>query len=113
MTSTDTGRLGDSTKLNVLSAGRPSVPARMTPRMLASDTVMASNVTAPDAFGAIVTSRDATGRPSISRRTGTLVTGVALRLVRPAVIVTRSSVENDARLSETDDTDRLVSRARP
>ena len=72
--------------------------------MLGVATVNTSNFTDPLALAAIVTGFVSMTRPSISSRTGRAVTAVALRLVRPAVIVTRSSPENAARAMLTDDT---------
>ncbi len=77
------------------------------PRRLGTATVNAGNVTDPDAFGAIVTLRVSTTRPSISSFTGSAVTAAEPRLVRPAVTVTRSSPENAARSNATDVTARF------
>ncbi len=73
--------------------------------MSGSPTVTGSNVTDPDAFGPIATSRVPTTRPSISSRTACR-TADALRLISAAVIVARSSPENDARSMPTFDTAR-------
>src|SRR5262245_45079036 len=97
MSSTDTGRPGDRTKLKVLSDGIGSVPALTTPRMLASATVTGKNVTEAEAFGAIVTERVSISWPSSSNRTGSVGTGVVPRLVTSTVTVARAPPRTGAR----------------
>ena len=106
ITRTDTGRLGERTKWKSLLIASASVPARTVPFIPAAAAVTCAKVTEPEALAPIVTGRVSTSRPSISSLTGSAVTGDALRLVSPAVIVTRSSPENETRWSATEVTAR-------
>src|SRR5262249_16793625 len=83
---------------------RSDAPACTTPRMFASATVTAGNVTDPDEFAASVIGRVSISRPSTSSLTGSALTAAKPRLVNPAVTLTRSSPENDLWSNVTDDT---------
>ena len=104
MTSTGTGRPGVSTKRNALSCGSGSDPARTVPLTFGSASVNCVNVTEAEALGATLTGRLSIVRPSSSSVTGRLLMAAAPRFVTPAVMVSRSWPENDARAKVTDGT---------
>ncbi len=104
----ETGSLGASTKLNVLSAGIGSVPARTAPRTFGPDSVNCVNVTDPDACAPMLAGSVWMSWPSIVSVTGTAFSGASPLLLNPAVTVMRSCPENDARAKFTDGTDRFV-----
>ena len=111
--STDTGRLGESTKKKLLSAGRADRCRRgRRPACSASDTVNGlerhrPGRVRPDASPAACRAR--ARRPRASPAASWI--GVLPRLVRPAVMPTRSSPWNDERWN-VDRRDRQVRRCR-
>jgi len=107
-TMSETGALGVSTKLNRLSAGSGSVPARTVPRTFAPVSVNCVKATEPDACAATLACSVWISWPSMVSVTGTFFSASSPLLLRPAVTVMRSCPENDARAKLTDGTARLA-----
>src|SRR6185503_3024143 len=104
----ETGSLGARTKWKALSAGSGSEPAFTEPRTLGPASVNCVNDTEPEACAATVARSVWISWPSIVSITGTSLSGASPLLLRPAVTVTRSWPENDARAKVTDGTARFA-----